>query len=116
VTTTALYEAAGDDAIILRVHAQPGAGRSAVVGRYGDALKVKVAAPPQGGRANEAIAALLATELGVKGAQVSLVGGASSRAKRFRIEGLEVDRVDALLERMLSAAGDGVDRRPGRAG
>ena len=41
--TTGLYELAGDDAIVLRVHAQPGAGRSAVVGRFGDALKVKVA-------------------------------------------------------------------------
>ena len=111
-----LYELAGDDAIVLRVHAQPGAGRSAVVGRYGDALKVKVAAPPQAGRANEALSALLATELGVKGAQVTLVSGASSRTKRFRIEGLELERVDALLDRMLAAAGDGVDRRPGRAG
>ncbi len=114
--TTGLYELAGDDAIVLRVHAQPGAGRSAVVGRFGDALKVKVAAPPQAGRANDAVVALLAEEFGVKGAQVTLVGGASSRSKRFRIEGLELERVDALLDRILAAAGDGVDRRPGRAG
>ena len=79
-------------------------------------MKVKVASPPQGGRANEALVALLANEFGVKGAQVSLVGGDSSRSKRFRIEGLELDRVDTLLDRILAAAGDGVDRRPGRAG
>ncbi len=103
--TTGLYDPAGDDAIVLRVHAQPGAGRSAIVGRYGDALKVKVAAPPQGGRANEALLALLADEFGVKGAQVTLVGGGSSRTKRFRIEGLELERVDALLDRILAAAG-----------
>ena len=47
--TTELYDRAGDDAIVLRVHAQPGAGRSAIMGRYGDALKVKVAAPPKAG-------------------------------------------------------------------
>jgi len=114
--TTGLYDLAGDDAIVLRVHAQPGAGRSAVVGRFGDALKVKVAAPPQGGRANDALAVLLADEFGVKSAHVTLIGGASSRSKRFRIEGLELERVDALLDRILAAAGDGVDRRPGRAG
>ncbi len=114
--TTEVYDTAGDDAIVLRVHAQPGAGRSAITGRYGDALKVKVAAPPQGGRANDALLALLADEFGVKGAQVTLVSGASSRTKRFRIEGLELDRVDGLLERILAAAGRSVDRRPGRAG
>ena len=111
-----LYDSAGEDAIVLRVHAQPGAGRSAIVGRYRDALKVRVAAPPQGGRANGALVTLLAHEFGVKDAQVSLVGGESSRAKRFRIEGLELERVDSLLDRILAAAGDGVDRRPGRAG
>src|SRR5262245_4314673 len=114
--TTGLYELAGDDAIVLRVHAQPGAGRSAVVGRYGDALKIKVAAPPQAGRANDALLTLLAHEFGVKAAQVTLTAGASSRTKRFRIEGLELERVDTLLDRILATAGDGVDRRPGRAG
>ena len=76
-----LYDSAGEDAIVLRVHAQPGAGRSTIVGRYGDALKVKVAAPPQGGRANGALVTLLAHEFGVKDAQVSLVGGESSRGE-----------------------------------
>ncbi len=113
---TGLYESAGETAIILRVHAQPGAGRSAIVGRFGDALKIRVAAPPQAGRANDALVALLAQEFGVKAAQVTLTGGASSRSKRFRIEGLELDGVDALLDRILASAGDGVDRRPGRAG
>ncbi len=63
----------------------PGAGRSAVVGRHGDALKLRVAAPPEGDRANQAVAALLATTLGVPADAVRLTSGATSRAKRFRI-------------------------------
>ena len=50
-------------ALLLAVHVQPRAGRSAVVGRHGHALKVVVAAPPLDDRANEATAAVLAEEL-----------------------------------------------------
>src|SRR5579864_3753427 len=64
---------------VLRVHVQPGAGKSAATGRYGDALKVRVAAPPQGGRANQATVSLIASLLGVKDNQVELVSGQSSR-------------------------------------
>ncbi|MCA1656697.1 MAG: DUF167 domain-containing protein, partial [Actinobacteria bacterium] len=70
-----LYSTSGDDAVILHVHLHPGAGRSAVVGRHGDALKLKVAAPPQGGRANEACAALVADIFGTPAAAVELVSG-----------------------------------------
>ena len=83
--------------IVLRVHVQPGAGRSAVVGRHGDALKVKVAAPPEGGRANIAVTDLLAETLGVAKSDVTLVSGATSRAKRFRIGPVGLGDVRRLL-------------------
>jgi hypothetical protein len=93
-----LYDIDGDGAVLLRVHVQPGAGRSAAVGRHGDALKVRVAAPPAGGRANEALLALLASTLGLKPAQLELVSGASSRTKRVKITGIESDDLKRLLE------------------
>jgi uncharacterized protein (TIGR00251 family) len=104
-----LFEIAGDG-VVLRVHVQPGAGRTAVVGRHGDAVKVRIAAPPQGGRANEASAALLAETFGVATANVQLTSGATSRSKRFRIAPIEVDDFRRLLERALEP-----DRRDTRS-
>ena len=103
-----LYRVDGDDAAVLHVHVQPGAGRSAVVGRHGAALKIRVAAPPEGGRANEACADLLAETFGLKRPQVELVSGSSSRAKQFKLTGVDLDAFRTRLER--EAAG-GV--RPG---
>jgi uncharacterized protein (TIGR00251 family) len=98
-----LYRPDGDDAVVLSVHVVPAAGRTAVVGRHGAALKVRVGAPPEGGRANDATAALLAETFGVPASSVELVGGGSSRQKRFRVAGVEVDEVRRRLERAVSA-------------
>ncbi len=83
--------------IVLRVHVQPGAGRTTIVGRHGDALKVKVAAPPEGGRANQAVTELLASTLGMPASAVNLVSGATNRSKRFRIGPVELDVVRRLI-------------------
>lgn len=91
--------AAGD--IILSVHAQPGARTSAIVGRHGDALKVKVSAPADQGKANAAIQALLARAFDVPAAGVSLVSGASGRAKRFCLTGVEPSAVRARLRELI---------------
>ena len=97
-----LFTPSDDGSFTLSIHAQPGAGRTAVVGRHGDALKVRVAAPPERGRANEALAALLAEEFGVKAGDVELVSGPASRSKRFRIAGVDPEEVPKVLERLLS--------------
>ena len=106
---SALFDVS-DGAVVLHVHAQPGAGRTEVVGRHGDAVKIKVAAPPEGGRANEALAAVLADAFGLKAAQVTLVSGASNRAKRFRLADLDPDGFDDRLDDVLEQAA----KRPGR--
>ena len=89
--------------LTLRVHAQPGAGRTEAVGRYGDALKVRVAAPPEQGRANEAIAQLLSTSFGVAPAAIELVSGGSSRQKAFRIADLDAATARSVIDRLLAS-------------
>ena len=111
------FESKGDDEVVLRVHVQPGAGRSAMVGKHGDALKARVAAPPVEGRANAALLALLAHDLGVKEDQLTLLSGESSRTKRVKITGIDPDEVVRLLDEAVAAGnappGRGV-RRAGR--
>ena len=111
------FETKGDDEVVLRVHVQPGTGRSAFVGKHGDALKIRVAAPPVEGRANAALLALLAHDLGLKEDRVSLLSGDSSRSKRVRITGIDPDEVERLLEEAVAIGnappGKGV-RRAGR--
>jgi uncharacterized protein (TIGR00251 family) len=110
---TDLYDVV-DGGVVLRVHVSPGAGRSAVTGRQGDAVKVRVAAPPVDGRANDALVEFLAAEFALKAADVTLVSGATSRSKRFRLGGLEPDAADTALERLLATVGSGGQRRSGR--
>lgn len=74
-----------DGSVLIRVKAVPGASRDQIAGVLGDRLKVKVAAPPEGGKANRAICALIAKELGVKSAQVEVVSGATSAEKVVRV-------------------------------
>ena len=104
----------GDDeesgTAVVRLHVQPGAGKTAVVGRHGDALKVRVAAPPEGGRANDAVVVLIAATFDVKLAQVALISGQSSRAKRVQVDGIARDEVVRLLELALSLSAKGGKR------
>jgi len=70
----------------LRLHVVPGASTSEIVGEHGDRLRVRVAAPPEKGKANEAICDLLEEELGVKG--VTVVAGHGCREKTVVVPGL----------------------------
>lgn len=69
--------------VIISIHAQPGAKRSAIVGEYGERLKIAINCPPVDGKANAALKAFLAQTLGVAKSSVSLIGGETSRQKRF---------------------------------
>jgi len=73
-------------ALVLALHVQPGAARTEVAGRHGDALKLRIASPPVDGKANAALLRYLAEAFGVPLAQVSLVRGETARRKTVRIE------------------------------
>ncbi|HMB07595.1 MAG TPA: DUF167 domain-containing protein [Isosphaeraceae bacterium] len=86
---------------VLPVRAQPGAKRDAILGERAGALRVAVSAPPERGRANDAIQAVLAAALGCKASQVGLLSGASARAKRYLILDLAPDELRARLDAIL---------------
>lgn len=91
---------------MLRVIAHPAAGRSSVVGQHGDALRVRVAAPPLDGRANEACAVLVAELFGVPRSDVELTTGQSSRLKRIKVSGVSPADASRLLDEALARAGE----------
>ena len=74
------------DALILALHVQPGAKRTEVGGVHGEALKLRLAAPPVDGKANAALLRFLADAFGVPLRNVALLRGEASRAKQVRIE------------------------------
>jgi uncharacterized protein (TIGR00251 family) len=76
-----------DGAITFKVRVVPRASRSAVVGEHDGALKVRVAAPPVEGAANEELTRFVAKALGVPVRAVSIVGGHTSRMKVLRVGG-----------------------------
>jgi uncharacterized protein YggU (UPF0235/DUF167 family) len=84
----------------LRLRVSPGAGRAAVVGRYGEGWKVRVTAAPEDGRANDAVLRLLAEVLAVPRGALTLISGHSGRDKIVELVGVG----PALAERRLSSA------------
>ena len=89
--------AADPAGVTLRLHIQPGAKKTEVVGLHGEALKIRLAAPPVDGKANACLIGFLADRLGVAKSSVSLVSGESSRAKRVRIDGIDPSVVRGCL-------------------
>ena len=82
---------------IVAVKAVPRASCDEVVGWQGDVLKVRVTAPPQDGRANDAIEAVLAAALGLRRRAVRIVSGRGSAHKRVAIEGVDLEEIERCL-------------------
>ncbi len=77
----------GDD-LLISIRAVPGASRDEIAGPIGDRLKVRVAAPPEDGRANRAVCAVVAAALGLRASAVKLESGAGARDKTLRVRGI----------------------------
>ena len=81
----------------LAVKVVPGSSRDRVVGVLGEALKVATSAPPEKGRANVAVAAILAEALGVEASAVRLRSGPGSSRKEFIVAGLSAEEIRRRL-------------------
>jgi uncharacterized protein YggU (UPF0235/DUF167 family) len=83
----------------VRLRVSPGARHSELVGRHGEGWKVRVAAAPEGGRANDAVLDLLAAELELPRRSLSIVSGHSAREKVVLMEGIDRAESERRLER-----------------
>jgi uncharacterized protein (TIGR00251 family) len=90
------------EATRLQVRVSPGARRATVVGRHGDGWKVRVAAPPEKGRANDALVHLLAEVVAVPRSAVAVVSGHGGRDKIVEVAGVAPAEVE---RRLTSVAG-----------
>lgn len=88
----------GPAGCILTVHVQPGARGAGVVGVHGDALKIRIDAPPVDGRANQALLNFLSDRLGIAKSLLSVLSGESSRRKRVLVRGLSMAALAARLQ------------------
>src|SRR5207244_7885945 len=93
----------------LRLRVSPGARRSEVVGRHGEAWKVRVSAPPADGRANDTLVELIADTVAVPRRSVTLVSGHGARGKTVELAGIG----PAQTERLLNAATTDSRRKDG---
>ena len=73
----------------LKVKVVPGSSRNQIVGWLGDALKIKVTAPPEKGKANEAVVELLANRLSISTDEITIESGHSSPSKVLAITGMD---------------------------
>ncbi len=82
----------------LQVKVVPGASRNRVAGRYGEGVKVQVTAPPEKGKANEAVLDVLAEWLGVRPAQIRVESGQTQPRKVILVDGLSQQQLQTRLE------------------
>jgi uncharacterized protein len=85
------------EGVEMRVHIQPRAGKTEIVGLYGKALKVRIAAPPVNGQANAELCRFLARLLGISQQYVQVISGGSSKQKRVFIKGRTLMGMEVCL-------------------
>lgn len=89
--------------LMLSVHVQPGARHGAILGQHGTRLKIRVPAPPVDGRANEELLRLLAGLLDLRGADLRIAAGTSSRVKTVAIRA-SAESAGGIVSRLLAEA------------
>ena len=94
---TARWLRLGERQTTLTLHIQPGAKKTEIAGVHGDALKIRLAAPPVDGKANAALIAFVADRLGLAKSAVTVKSGHSSRRKVVEVTAAPADTVTRLL-------------------
>src|SRR5262245_30729677 len=93
---------ATDDSITFAVRVQPRSSKSGVVGELDGALKIRLAAPPVDGEANEELTRLLAKLFGAPRQRIAIISGQTSKNKIVRVSGISVEEVERILAVTLS--------------
>ena len=86
------------DGVCFQVKVLPRSSRCAVAGMHGEALKIKITAPPVEGKANEELVRFLATRLGIRAAQISIAAGDHSQIKTISVTGITGGELQASLD------------------
>ena len=86
-----------DNAVLFNVKVVPNSSRTQVAGILGDALKIKVAQPPEAGRANRAVIELLADALNIPPANIAIVAGHTQPRKTVRIQGVSAEALQRWI-------------------
>jgi uncharacterized protein (TIGR00251 family) len=88
----------GENGCAFHLHIQPRSRHDEIIGLHGDALKIRLTAPPIAGKANQALKKFLAKQLDIPPSSVEILTGHTSRQKRVRVLGVSGDAVRALLK------------------
>lgn len=91
------FRVSADGSITLTLHIQPGAKRTECAGLHGDALKIRLAAPPVDGKANALLIDYVAERMGCGRNAVTLISGQTSRRKVLALSGCTAESVARLL-------------------
>lgn len=92
-----------DTAVLLHVKVVPNSSRTQIAGLLGEALKIKVAQPPEDGRANQAVLALLAEVLQIPTSQLAVASGHTRPRKTIQIHGLALATAESRLTAALKS-------------
>ena len=92
------FRVAADGRITLTLHIQPGAKKTEAAGLHGDALKIRLAAPPVDGKANEALIKFIAEALKLPKSAVNLKSGQTSRHKVLEVQGATTEAVARFVQ------------------
>lgn len=89
----------GEGKVCLSLHIQPGAKKTEVAGIHGEALKIRLAAPPVDGKANDALIRFLAQSLGLPRSAIVIKSGQTSRQKHLELSNISLDQTMRTLNK-----------------